>query len=225
MPDAQTIYELRAACHKPGCPVCALVQRAGARYIEGTFNESMLDPSIRQKLVESMGFCYEHTWQSIDLKLSEALGHAILYKDLIKKISSTLEEDGNLAGKQLADALDRATACPACKIEEETLVRVLDSLAVALKGADFVSEYQLSGGLCLPHLKRLLPLLDSKHQAVVLEYQRARLDHLKTELAEFIRKSDYRYRDEIIGGEGDSYKRAADLVKGKHRAENKKDLK
>jgi hypothetical protein len=225
MPDAQTIYELRTACHKPGCPVCALVQRAGARYIEGTFNESMLDPSIRQKLVDSMGFCYEHTWQSIDLKLSEALGHAILYQDLIKYINKTIQENGNLPGKQLAAALDRAAACPACQIEEETLERVTDSLAAALKGEDFVDEYRFSGGLCLPHLKRLLPALDNKRQAIVLEHQQARLEGLKTELAEFIRKSDYRFRDEIIGEEGDSYKRAADLVKGKHRAENKKDLK
>jgi Family of unknown function (DUF6062) len=104
-------------------------------------------------------------------------------------------------------------------------MRVLDSLAAALKGTDFVSDYQLSGGLCLPHLKRLLPMLEPKRQAIILEHQRDRLDHLKAELAEFIRKSDYRFRDEVIGGEGDSYKRAADLVKGKHRAENKKDLK
>ena len=84
MPDAQTIYELRLACHKPACPVCTLIQRAGARYMEGTFNESMLDPGVRQKLVNSLGFCYEHSWQSINLKLSDSLGQAILFKDLVK---------------------------------------------------------------------------------------------------------------------------------------------
>ena len=113
MPDAQTIYELRLACKKPGCPVCALVQRAGARYIEGTFNESMLDPDIRQKLAETMGFCYEHTWQSIDLKLSEALGHAILYQDLVKHVLSTIAENEKNTGQQLASALDHVMGCPA----------------------------------------------------------------------------------------------------------------
>ncbi len=43
-------------------------------------------------------------------------------------------------------------------------------------------------------------------------------------LAEFIRKSDYRFRDEAIGKEGDSYKRAADMIKGKHRLAEKKDF-
>ena len=225
MADAQTIYELRAACGKPGCPVCALVQRAGAKYIEGTFNESMLDPGIRAKLVESLGFCYEHTWQSIDLKLSEALGHAILYQDLVRKTLRTISEKGKASGEQLAAALEAEKSCPACGIEEETLERVTDSLAAALKKDDFVEEFQRSGGLCVPHLKRLLPHLDEKRQKLVLAHQCKRMESLKNELAEFIRKSDYRFRDEVIGAEGDSYKRAADLVKGKHRAENKKDLK
>ena len=73
-------------------------------------------------------------------------------------------------------------------------------------------------------LKRLLPKLDQKRKATLLGQQQTRMESLRGELAEFIRKSDYRFRDEIIGGEGDSYKRAADMVKGKHRPENKKDL-
>lgn len=126
MPDAQTIYELRSAARKHGCPICFLVQRAGARYIEGTFNESMLDPGIRQKLVESMGFCYEHTWLSIDLKLTEALGHAILYKDLVKHTLTVIMEKGSSPGQQVSSALDQAKPCPACRVEEETLVRIVD---------------------------------------------------------------------------------------------------
>jgi hypothetical protein len=225
MADAQTIYELRMACQKPGCPICAMVQRIGARYIEGTFNESMLDPGIRLKLVESLGFCYEHTWQSIDLKLSEALGHAILYQDLVRQCLRTLRGNERANGEQIAIELEAKKGCPACRIEAETLERIVDSMATALKQADFVSDFQKSAGLCIPHLKRLLPRLDAKKQAVVLEHQCARMDSLQKELAEFIRKSDYRFRDEVIGGEGDSYKRAADMIKGKHRAENKKDLK
>ena len=225
MPDAQTIYELRLACQKPGCPVCTLVQRAGARYIEGTFNESMLDPGIRQKLAESMGFCYEHTWQSIDLKLSDALGHAILYQDVVRHVLSTIAENEKNPGQQLTSVLDQVKGCPACRIEEETLERIVDSLVAALRDQDFVSEFQQSTGFCFPHLKRLLPKLDQKQQTAVLDHQRARMESLKAELAEFIRKCDYRFRNEVIGNEGDSYKRAADMVKGKHRPDNKKDLK
>jgi len=224
MPDAQTIYEIRLACHKPACPVCTLVQRAGARYIEGIFNESMLDPGIRQKLVNSHGFCHEHTWESINLKLSDALGHAILYQDLVKDAIHKIEEIEHNTVSQLARTLEPITACPACLIEEAAVERILDTLAPALSNQDFVTEFMESNGLCLPHLLRLLPRLEGKQRAAVLSLQLSRLESLKSELAEFIRKNDYRFRDEAIGKESDSYKRAADMIRGKRRPAEKKDL-
>jgi hypothetical protein len=224
MPDAQTLYELRLACHKPGCPVCSLVQRAGARYIEGTFNESMLDPGVRQKLVDSLGFCYEHSWQSINLKLSDALGQAILYQDLVRDALKKIEGNNHDSGSQLASVLKPLTTCPACSIEEATLERVILTMAAALSNQDFIVEFQASSGLCIPHLQRLLPRLDGKRQAKVLQLQSVCLQNLQSELAEFIRKSDYSFREEGFGKEGDSYKRAADMVKGKRRAAEKKDL-
>jgi len=224
MPDAQTIYELRLACHKPACPVCTLIQRAGARYMEGTFNESMLDPGVRQKLVNSLGFCYEHSWQSINLKLSDALGQAILFKDLVKDALKKIEENELNTGGQLAKALEPLSVCPACMIEEAALERILDTMAIALRDEDFVTEFKQSNGLCIPHLKRLLSKLDRKRQTTILTFQSACLENLQGELAEFIRKSDYRFRDENIGKEGDSYKRAADMIKGKRQPTEKKDL-
>lgn len=190
--------------------------------MEGTFNESMLDPGVRQKLVDSHGFCYEHTWLSIDLKLSDALGHAILYQDLIKDAIRTIAENQQNTGSHLAVALESHTDCPACVIEEATLKRIIDTMAAELSNQGFWAEFRESKGLCIPHLKRLLPRLDKKQQSAVLVFQRTCLENLKGELAEFIRKSDYRFRDEIIGKEGDSYKRAADLIKGKRRPTEKK---
>jgi hypothetical protein len=224
MTEPQTIYELRLACHKPGCPICTLVQQSGALYIEGMFSENMLDPGVRQKLVESQGFCYEHTWQSITLKLSDALGHAILYQDLVKDVMKTIMENEKITGSQMANALHSAIPCPACLIEESTLERIIDSLTTALRDKGFIAEFKQSSGLCIPHLRRLLPSLDTDRKAVVLSHQITCLEGLNGELAEFIRKSDYRFRDEVIGKEGDSYKRAADLIQGKHRLSEKKYL-
>ncbi len=47
---------------------------------------------------------------------------------------------------------------------------------------------------------------------------------IKSDLAEFIRKSDYRFRNEIMGKEGDSYKRAADMIHGKQMPTDRKDI-
>lgn len=54
--------------------------------------------------------------------------------------------------------------------------------------------------------------------------QGTQLKSLKVELAEFIRKSGYRFRDGMIGKEGDSYRRAAELLKGKYPPSTKKKL-
>jgi hypothetical protein len=224
MTDSQTIYEFRLACYKPGCPICAIIQHAGAQYIEGTFNESMLDPAVRQKLVDSLGFCYEHSWQSITMKLSDALGHAILYQDLLKDLMRRISDNETISGSQLANALDPMADCPACRIEEATLERIIDSVTAAFHNQDFITDFTHSSGICFPHLKRILPNLDRKRKEIVLAHQLTCADSLKNELAEFIRKSDYRFRNEIIGKEGDSYKRAAEMVKGKHRPAEQRDL-
>jgi hypothetical protein len=192
--------------------------------MEGIFNESMLDPDVRQKLVKSLGFCYNHTWQSINLKLSDALGQAILYQDLVKDAIKKIVENGQNSGSQLTSVLEPVVACPACLIEEAALERILDTIAVALRNEDFITEFKQSSGLCLPHLQRLLPKLDRKRQATILGFQSVCLENLKGELAEFIRKSDYRFRDESIGKEGDSYKRAADMIHGKRQPNEKRDL-
>jgi hypothetical protein len=184
----------------------------------------MLDPGVRQKLVDSRGFCYEHTWQSINLKLSDALGHAILYQDLVRDAMRTITENEASGSSQLVSALTPGSTCPACRVEDVTLERVIDSMVPALRDQDFITEFKQSTGLCIPHLKRILPKLDGKRRAVVLLHQNACLEQLRAELAEFIRKSDYRFRDELIGKEGDSYKRAADMISGKHRLGEKKDF-
>ena len=94
----------------------------------------------------------------------------------------------------------------------------------ALLDQGFISEFKHSSGLCIPHLKRILPKLDGNRRGIVLLHQHDCLEKLRGELAEFIRKNDYRFRDEVIGDEGDSYKRAADMISGKHRPAEKKDF-
>ena len=37
---------------------------------------------------------------------------------------------------------------------------------------------------------------------------RKKLEGLREELTEFIRKNDYRFKDEVMGAEGDSWRRA-----------------
>jgi hypothetical protein len=77
---------------------------------------------------------------------------------------------------------------------------------------------QDSEGLCLPHLK--LALGHVKEERVyesLLAVQRARLEILKNDLAEFIRKNDYQAIKEGFGKEGDAWLRAIDMIAGSRR--------
>jgi hypothetical protein len=224
MVDAQTVYELKLALKKSGCPVCTLLQRSGAKYIENTFYESMLDPHARQKIVDSLGFCYQHAWLIADLKLSDALGQAIVYKDIVADLLERLNKHAGADGRQLAEKLTSKAICPACQIEATSLERINDALIKSLNDFEFSEEYLASDGLCLPHTRLLLPKLDRPRIKILLNQRINVLETLKQELAEFIRKNDYRFQHESMGVEGDSYLRAAAMLVGKRRPAKKQDL-
>jgi hypothetical protein len=71
------------------------------------------------------------------------------------------------------------------------------------------------GGLCLPHLRRALPLARSPEAfAYLRDSTRTRLDALGAEMEEFIRKYDHRFRKEEWGAEADSWQRAIRWIAG-----------
>ena len=212
MADAQLIFDLRLACRKQGCPVCLVTQQAAARHIELTFHESMLDPDARRKLVRSLGFCYEHAW------LTDALGQAIIYKDLVKEMLAMLPRPTDKR------PIPEPKPCPACESAATTLRLLIESLPTALGDPAFVEEYQKSSGLCLPHLRTILEKVSPREREILLAHQKLRLEGLMGELAEFIRKNDYRFKDEGYGSEADAHLRAAELVVGKRRPLYRKDL-
>jgi hypothetical protein len=74
---------------------------------------------------------------------------------------------------------------------------------------------QDSGGLCLPHLRRALDQIKNASEvAALLTVHREKLEGLRAELAEFIRKNDYQVIKEGFGKEGDAWLRAIGTVVG-----------
>jgi hypothetical protein len=73
-------------------------------------------------------------------------------------------------------------------------------------------------------MRLLLPKLERAGRDLVVELRIAQLEALGAELAEFIRKNDYRFKDESMGIEGDSYLRTAAMLVGRHAPGKKQDL-
>jgi hypothetical protein len=105
--------------------------------------------------------------------------------------------------------------CPACE-QRDTIVRqALSELITYIDDEELLTALQNSDGLCLPHLG--LALQEIKEPRVgktLLAIQRKKIEHLRHEMAEFLRKNDYRFMGEGFGKERDSWLRAIGLAAG-----------
>jgi len=187
-------YNLIEAFDAGGCPVCALMEKSVRKWMEWFIYERVSDPKTRFKLRDSRGFCPDHARLMLDL--GSPLPVAIVYSDLIRLIV------GDLQSKWPAPK--RKAECPGC-IEGSTFEGVYLS-AIADNFADPEMRTRVLGGrdLCLPHIVMLLKRLRGRDRSALLDAVLSHLSDLDAELAEIIRKSDYRVKEEF-GPEGDAY--------------------
>ncbi len=195
--DYSDILEAFAA---EGCPVCSLVERDTRRALDALMYESVNDPKTRERIRRARGFCARHVEMLIENP--SVLGLAIIGADLVGEAMARLEERP-ARWKQAP-----APACPACERARQWETDTLTTLAAAAGNADLRAGYAASGGLCLPHLDRVLHLAAPADRAWIAETERQILDALRAHLREVIRKSDYRFQDEPAGEEAGSWRRA-----------------
>ena len=231
-----TVYKLLEACRESGCPVCRLEQRSVERYLDSQFYENVNSPKWRDRLRASLGFCREHAGLAIDKRLGDALGFSIIYRDVINSILNQWNEGRmptrtprgwrSLLGQvpeqvramieKMLYAVTPRKHCPVCEHRDEITRNTLQVLVDELRTPVMVNALQSSEGLCLPHLRlalghvRDLPVCEA-----LLTIQRSKLEALKSELDEFIRKNDYQFAGEGFGKEGDAWLRAIGMVVGR----------
>ncbi len=209
-----TLYhKLVEVCQKGGCPLCHLEQEAVRRYLDSLFYESVNDAGVRARLRQSRGFCREHAWLVVNERLSDALGIAVVYRDILNALWKDLDDWQKRLPRE--EESWPAESCPACQHRDETTDTMLAILFKYLEREDLEAALRRSGGLCLRHL--FLALKEARQETArtrLLDIQRERIAALQAELDEFIRKNDYRFAGEGFGAEGDSWKRALGLVAG-----------
>jgi hypothetical protein len=222
-----TAYSLLEACRAPGCPVCRLEQRAVERYLDNKFYESVNSVAWRDELRQSFGFCHEHTWLAVNGRLGDALGFSIISRDLVNSILKQLNEESSSSSasgrrtsvlKQVLYALTPRKRCPVCEHRDETTRRVLSVLVEELGQPNITDALEASDGLCLPHLRVVLEhVKDSSDCETLLTIHREKLENLRAELDEFIRKSEYKAVKESFGSEGNAWLRAISVITGRRK--------
>lgn len=230
-----TYFELRDALTKDGCPICRRAQDAVDGFLESMIYEKVNDGGLRQEIREARGFCNLHAGQLRDH--GGALGIAIIHRDLLEALLRRVQEaDYQPAGSwlhTLKRAAEGATTpaeanselvhellpqgdCPACRQRDEAERRNVETLVQYLDDAELNPAFRASDGLCLPHFRQALQQVpDQARFETLVEIQAAVWAKLRDELAEFIRKQDYRFRSEGMGLEKTSWIRALFLISGR----------
>ena len=160
-------------------------------------NEFVNDITMRENLVKSLGFCYEHTQLLLNVRIADALGASIIYENIVKKILRELPAQFN--SNDFEKATIRIKGCPACEQRDDVFARSSLELGKALRDKKMRSALEKSDGLCFPHLSQVLENSQNADDATfLLSLTKSKLETRQAEMAEVIRKSDHRFKDEKI---------------------------
>jgi len=210
-------FDLLEACAETGCPVCRLSLMTARRYLADILYEFVNDPGIRDGIRHARGYCNEHAWWMANDRVHQ-LGIALIQQDMVETILAATEplrngRNARQSAQELLKRLQPTAECPVCAHVRTMEDIVLCALLKYIGDPDLAAALENSDGLCLAHFSRALELMnDADTLKRLMALQRNTLTRLRDELAEFIRKNDYRFRDEEFGKEGDSWRRAIGIV-------------
>jgi hypothetical protein len=207
-------HDLMADLRKAGCPACHGAHRSAWRYIDGLLWESVNDPGTRARLRASLGFCREHSLMAISVASAQSasLGMAILYEDLLRSAGRALAREARERSKRARGrrAVSRPR-CPACDSAEGHAANYLTILAVSDPDSEPGRAIGRHGhGLCLPHAMQGIAAAHTpaERDRLVEVFLRG-ADELRGELAEYARKTDYRFHHEGMSeAEASAWRRA-----------------
>jgi hypothetical protein len=190
------------------CPLCFVVRAYAYEHLKSLLDECVTDPSTRERLFRSKGFCRRHAWQGVHQR--QSLGMAVIYGSLLEK---GLKE---LSQKPKFWKSDKAVACLLCESEntrEHSLVR--EFVHCWEESEKLRATFGEKGILCLPHLEKTLgQKSDAVRRENLRELGEKALKRLAKELNEFLEKQDYHRSRESVGTEWDAWIRAVRMISG-----------
>ena len=191
---------LLEACKQEGCALCRLSYESTYRYLDAWKYELFTDVDLQKELRRSQGFCHTHTWQLAQMGASLQLAQN--YRSILSDTMSQLQEaERASSGGRLRRFFDskqeaQRPLCLACRQQEEAEVHLVHTLRHAILDSAFYTTFANSRGLCLHHLHIAseLKMSDTPGDwlAQLRKGQIECLQRLDAQLAEMIRKHDYR---------------------------------
>ena len=203
--------------------MCRGAGRAAWRYIHALLWEFVNDGDIRLRLRAAHGFCREHALMAIDVAQEQAagLGMAILQDDFLRHVRGEAVSAARPTRRRRQahtepERLEPHSKCRACDTAERVAANYLRLLASDAAGTKVGRAARKRGrSICVPHLGEGLRLARGESEtANLLEIYLRGESEMRRDLAEYMRKHDYRYASEPKGREADAWRRAVHLLVG-----------
>ena len=200
-----------------GCPLCRLRDEVEHRTVEFMLGGAVMEPDVR-KITNEQGFCKVHFDQM--LARQNKLAVALLLDSHLAELDALFAEGGFLkkspAGK-FPLAREKAEDCFICRRVEWGLEHLLDTFCRTWQSEREIREkFASQKTLCLPHYVSLCEAaekaLGKKDAAPLISsaaaVARNGLTELRSDVAWFCKKHDYRNVSADWGNARDSVERA-----------------
>lgn len=204
------------------CPLCGVVARGVAHYIDTVFYELVTDRPTREAIRKAGGFCAAHA-RAVE-RQADALGTSLIFADILSNEVRGMDDGRwdrppNTVGavaRILDGSLPSRGLCPVCREERGQEEIVVDSLCEGLRDPELAALWGHSGGLCLPHFRlAFLRCRDSLAWRRILDVERRSLAELERRLQELARRFDYRSADAPDDTESDVWRQALRVTSGR----------
>jgi Family of unknown function (DUF6062) len=214
-----------------GCLLCRALLEAERRSLFTFLYEGMSAPHVREKFLNGGGFCPRHFWWVMHAGQNRwGVGRvevADLCRQLVPQAAAEIAEAGESLPrsgvlsfarakkkKQRSSTLFPGAACIFCREGLEREQRLVELLEKLLDQEEFARALS-AHALCFRHARLALTAWKQPGKRQRLsEILRIRCDQLVTDLSEYLRKQDYRFRDEPFGREADVVDRAVEFLAG-----------
>ncbi len=211
-----TYDELLTALPRSGCPICRVRSEHLERFFFWFKTENYSAPDLVKQLTEASGLCAIHARVLMDSGrqyVGSVVAQYILV-DARQKLEQTQAALSAVHPRRRRPASKTPVVCPVCAQAAEDDDLLARAWVEALDVPEFRDKLATSTGLCLPHLRQVLSDAPDQIAHDLLQTQIAWLHHLEAELAEYFRKTDYRFAAEPKGPEQTAWQRALEWLSG-----------
>jgi hypothetical protein len=227
-------FRLVGACATARCPVCACLADDSRRAVDAMLGDHVTDPQTRAELYAAWGFC---SWHAVSLADGGgATGAAIVFEDLLRRcgerfavgaptspgrraswrgLLAKLTRRGGQAAPAVVSEYRERRRCRICARLAASERAYIEAIVQFAGDAELTAAYERSAGLCVPHLTAVVahapgaPAVSALVETTLHHWQT-----LRVQLAEFVRKHEYRATEAISPEEAGSYRRAAETLAG-----------